>query len=200
MKNSLEAQILKSIKDKKLEVFYASMFLDLGNYKAISKSLERLVDKKEIRRISRGLYDKPTFNKKFNSYPSINIEKVALTIANEFNWNICPSPNNSLNILGLSTQVPSKYVYISDGPYRSYNINGTIIDFKHSNNKEISNYSYKTLIIIQALKVIGRNNVSNKDIEIIRNNLTKKEANILLKEGIKTNIWIYEIIKEICRR
>lgn len=200
MKNSLETQILKSIKDKKLDIFYASMFLDLGNYKAISKALERLVDKNEIRRICRGLYDKPTFNKKFNSYASINIEKVALTIAKEFNWNICPSPNNSLNILRLSTQVPSKYIYISDGPYRSYNINGTTIDFKHSNNKEISNYSYKTLIVIQALKALGRDNITTKDIEIIRNNLTKKEQEILLKEGIKTNIWIYEIIKKICRR
>lgn len=200
MKKSLENLILESIKRNKLDVFTTSMFLDLGNYKAISKCLERMVNKKIIRRISRGLYDKPKYNKKYESYSSIDIEKVAEVIAKEFNWDICPSPNYALNLLGLSTQVPAKYVYTSNGPYRSYNIDGTTIDFKHTNNKAIGNFSYKTLIVIQALKAIGADNLTAKDIEILRKNLTFKEKEILLKEGIKTNIWIYEVIRKICRR
>ena len=198
MENSLQERILNNIRENKLQVFYSASFLDLGNYKAVSKTLERLEKDKKIRRLVRGIYDKPEYNEKFKMFASPNISEVALAIARQFNWNICPSGNYALNLLGLSTQIPAKYIYISDGPYREYEIYGTKLEFKHSNKKEISDFSYKTLIVIQALKTIGKENISNEDLEQIQRQLTNEDKQKLLNEGIKTNIWIYEIIKQIC--
>ncbi len=195
---SLQELILQEIENKNLKVFYSAMFLNLGNYKAVSKALERLVNDKKIRRIARGIYDKPEYNARFEMFASPNINDVANAIASQFNWNICPSGNYALNLLGLSTQIPAKYIYISDGPYKTYMIEGSELEFKHSNKKEISDFSYKTLIVIQALKALGKNNITNTDLEKIKKHLSDEDKQNLLKEGIKTNIWIYEIIKQIC--
>lgn len=198
MQQTLQDKILNRIEKDKLPAFYSGDFLDFGNYKAVSKALERLEKDKSIRRLARGIYDKPEYNDKFKMFASPKINEVALTIARRFNWNICPSGNYAINLLGLSTQIPARYVYISDGPYKTFKIEETEIEFKHSNKKEISDFSYKTSIIIQALKTIGCINLTNEHIEQIRKHLSKQEMQVLLVEGQKTNIWIYEVIKDIC--
>ncbi len=198
MENLLQNKILKNISNSQNKCYIISDFLHLGNHEAVKKVLQRLEKDKTIRRLIRGIYDKPEYNEKFKSFSAPDINEAAKALARQFNWNICPSGNYALNLLGISTQIPAKYVYISDGPYKTYKIEGTEIEFKHSNKKEISDFSYKTLIVIQALKTIGRENVNENIIKQIRKGLSKQEMNILFVEGQKTSIWIYEIIKKIC--
>nr|MCR4661031.1 DUF6088 family protein [Clostridia bacterium] len=118
--------------------------------------------------------------------------------ARQFNWYICPSGNYALNKLGLSTQVPAQYMFVSSGPYTTYLIEGTKLIFKHTTSREISDYSYVTQLVIQAIKTIGRKKILPNDIIYLRKTLTLKDKDILLQDGKKTNIWIYEVIKEIC--
>ena len=198
MENALQKLILKEIEKQDLKVFYSSLFLYLGNYKAVSKALEGMANDGTIRRIARGLYDKTLYNHKFKMFAAPNIDDVAKAIANQFNWNICPSNNYILNLLGLSEQVPTKYVYISDGPYRKYKINNTDIEFKHSNKKEVSNFSYITSIIIQAFKAIGKDNIDLDDLAKIERRLSVQDKKTLIKESAKTDIWICEKIKQMC--
>lgn len=198
MKNSLKQDILDKIKKDNLKAFVVSDFLDLGSYDAIRQTLSRLEKNNDIRRVIRGVYDKPLFHKAFNMFESPDIGSIVLALSRSFNWNICPSGNVALNLLGLSNQVPSKYIYVSDGPYKEYNIEGTIVQFKHSNKKEISNYSYITMLVIQAIKIIGVSNITKSHIDILNIRLSTKDKEIVLKEGKQTNIWIYEIIKRIC--
>jgi hypothetical protein len=53
---------------------------------------------------------------------SPDIDQVARAIARKFRWRIQPSGTTAMNILGLSTQVPGRVVYLSDGPDRGYKI------------------------------------------------------------------------------
>lgn len=194
----LRNDILDRIENKDLKVFSATDFIDFAPYGAVRKTLERLEDEGAIRRLMQGFYDKPKFNKKFMAFEAPDIDGLARCIARRYGWNVCPSGNYALNILGISTQIPSQYVYISDGPYRLYEVMGVRLTFKHTANREISNFSPITMIVIQALKAIGRENLTRKDIEHLRRRLSPENKEVILREGQQTRIWIYRVIKDIC--
>ncbi|BDQ48822.1 hypothetical protein EfsSVR2281_06330 [Enterococcus faecalis] len=100
---------------------------------------------------------------------------MALAIARKYNWNIAPYNSTALNLLGLSTQVPTHYKYISSGRYKEYKIGDTILEFKKVNPGEIANMSLKTATVIQAIKSLGKESINDQVIQKIRENLTEKE-------------------------
>ena len=97
MKSNLQKSILERISKENLGAFTSTDFLDLASYDAIRKSLDRLEDSKKIRRVIRGVYDKPSLNKTFNMFESPKIEDIAYAIARQNNWSICPTGNYALN-------------------------------------------------------------------------------------------------------
>ena len=58
----IKEEILNRINEKGYGAFTSSDFIDIGNYKSISKALETLEDEKIIKRIKRGVYYLPKFN------------------------------------------------------------------------------------------------------------------------------------------
>lgn len=199
MERTLIDNIYKTIKENNYSAFSCYDFSDFGDYKTISKCLERLEDKGEIRRIIPGIYDINVLNKYFGISNVPDINGVANAIARKFLWNICPTGNVALNILGLSTQISSEYVYLSDGPYREYIIGNNKLLFKHISNKEISTYSYKTCLLIQAIKAIGEKNIYDPVILIkLKNKLSKTEKVAALKETKMVTSWIRNIIVIVC--
>ena len=58
--------------------------------------------------------------------------------------------------------------------------------------------SLKTATVIQAIKSLGKENISDKVIEKIRENLTEKERTDLMNESKSVPAWIYEVIRGIC--
>ena len=138
-------------------------------------SLLRLEEEGIILRIIRGVYYKAEYNNFLKEYVVPNPDKVAHAIARNFGWTIVPCGDTALNILGLSTQVPVVWSYVSDGTYKEYTYDNTTIKFKRTTNKEISKLSYKTALIVQALKAFGKNNIDRNVIERLKNNLTNKE-------------------------
>ncbi len=179
--------------------FISTDFVDIADYKTVSKSLERLEDEKKIRRVIRGVYDCPKYSEILGEFEAPSPHHIAMAIARNNNWTIAPSGNTALNQLGLSTQVTAYWLYISDGPYRIYNINNVKIEFKHRNNKEISGMSYKTAMVIQALKTLKQKYVSENIIKHLKQSLNDEEKGKLLDEAKQTTTWVYTIIKKICK-
>ena len=100
-------------------------FLDLGGRPTVDSALHRLTRRGEVRRVVRGIYDYPRFSKLLDQQLSPDVDQVARAIARKFGWRIQPSGAIAANLLGLSTQVPARAVYLSDGPDRSYKIGNT---------------------------------------------------------------------------
>ena len=178
--------------------FIVSDFTDIMDYETSKKSIARLEKNGFLRRIIRGIYDKPSYSKLLNEYIVPDIHEVALAIARNYNWTIAPSGNTALNLLGLSTQVPAKWEYISTGPYRSYKIGNTELRFIHRANKTIEGMSSITALVVGALRAIGKKEVDDKTIMKLRNRLTKADKEKLLSETRQTTSWIYSSIKKIC--
>ena len=105
-----------------------------------------------MRRILKGVYEKPKYSKLLDEYVAADPEAVANALARSYHWTIAPCGNTALNLLGLSTQVTAVWSYISDGPYKTYEWNSTKLEFKHRTNKEITGLSYMTSLVIQGIK------------------------------------------------
>src|SRR5574344_1947698 len=166
----------------------------------IDNVLSDLSKDKKIRRVARGIYDYPKYSELLKKELSPDIEQVALAIARKFNWRIEVSGNSALNILNLSTQIQAKYIYLSDGPNRSYKLlNDVVIEFKKSTLKDIG-FKYKeSSLIVQALKELGKENITNETIEKIKDKIEPKMYEKILKDTQTTTVWKYEIIKKICK-
>ena len=195
--NHIYEAILTRINQKKYDAFSSSDFLDLNNYKNISKALEKMEDEKIIVRARRGIYFLNKYNKELGIYEAPSIRGIAEAIARQFNWIIIPSGNYALNIVGLSTQVPSKYVFVSSGPYNQYDVGKNQIIFKHSTSKEITNYSYKILIAIQVLKTLGKDNIDDMVKYKLKQFLTVEDKKELKEKRMNLTSWIYMKLIEI---
>lgn len=101
-------------------------------------------------------------------------------------------------MLGLSTQVTAVWSYISDGPYKTYEWNSTKLEFKHRTNKEVTGLSYMTSLTIQALKTLGKNNVTPEVIQTLSTKLSFSEKQACLKEATESTDWVYDTIRQIC--
>ena len=180
-------------------VFVSTDFTDITDKKTVNMGLIRLADEGLIKKILFGVYYKPEYNELLGETVAPSPNKVAHALARNFGWTIVPCGDTALNLLGLSTQVPSQWVYVSDGAYKEYSFDNTVIKFKRTTNKEISKLSYKTALTIQALKALGKDNVSEQIICRLKKVLSEEEKEMMLTEAKSATSWVYEYIKVICK-
>ncbi len=192
----MEEEILKMPAGK---VFVISDFVDSISYDNARKICIRLENESKIRRILPGIYDKPLYSKILDQEVAPDINAVAEAIARKNNWSIIPSGNVALNLLGISMQVPAKWEYLSSGDSKDYQIGNASISFTHRADKELNRMSTKTALVIQAIKALGEENVSEDVIAKFASKLSDAEKAQLLTEAKPTTAWIYEIIKKICK-
>ena len=182
------------------EVFFTTDFKDMASLPTIRKCLGRQVEEGNIRRVLDGTYEKPRFSKVIQEYLPADPEKVANAIAQKYHWTISPCGDIALNKLGLSTQVPAKWEYCSSGPYRNYEIGNITLCFKHGSNKEIEGLSYDTALLVQAIKAVGKDNISEDIILRLRERTDNLNKDIVLQEARYTTSWVFSVIKKICER
>jgi hypothetical protein len=177
-------------------IFVASDFADLADNNSIRISLFRLEKSGLIRRVIRGVYEKPEYNVFLGDYVAPSPHHVAMALARNYGWTIVPNGDTALNQLGLSTQVPAEWTYVSNGPYKEYTMGKTIISFKRTTNKDISKLSYKSALLVQALKAIGKERLDGAYMKIIKRLMTAEETAEFLAEGKYMTAWVYEAVKK----
>lgn len=180
-------------------VFVAADFADLTDKAIANVVLTRLESEGIIRRVLRGVYDKPEYNEFLKEYVAPIPDNVAHALARNYGWTIVPCGDTALNLLGLSTQVPAVWSYVSDGTYKEYTYDNTTIQFKRTTNKEVSKLSYKTALTIQALKALGKDEIDDAVLDNLRKLLADDEKQAMISEAKTATSWIYEYIRQICR-
>ncbi len=179
-------------------VFLTSDFMDIATTTTVRKCLGRQVEEKNIRRIMDGVYEKPIYSKLLKEYIPANPDAVAYAIARSFRWTIAPCGDVALNKLGLSTQVPVVWSYISDGPYRKFAWDNITLSFKHRANREISFMSETTTLVVEALKTLGKDRIDDNIIKSLKNRLPEAEKKKMLEEATGVSEWIYTVIRKVC--
>lgn len=179
------------------KAFSAKDFLDLASRSMIDVTLADLAHKDQIRRVRRGLYDLPKVNPALGGTLSPDIDEAALAIARKQRWKILPDGAWAANVLGLSTQVPAKIIYLTDGPNKEVLIGRRVIHFKHARPKVIAGLEGKTALVVQALRYLGKDGVRETELNRLRRALSPAEKSKLLKDTRFGVDWIYDVAKNI---
>jgi hypothetical protein len=182
------------------KAFSAKDFLDVASRGTIDMALSGLTREGTIRRIRRGLYDMPKVNPALGGKLSPDIDEAARAIARRQKLKIVPEGAWAANLLGLSTQVPSKIVYLSDGPTNEVLIGRRTIQFKHARPKALAGPEGKSALVVQALRHLGKENVGTREIETLRAELSPSDKRKLLKETRFGVDWIYKVASQIAEK
>ena len=196
---TLEKQLIRRVHHKGAGwAFSQSDFAELGTRSAIDITLHRLAKEGKIRRVIRGIYDYPRYSEVLQQAVSPDIDQIANALARKFGWRIQPDGATAQNLLGLSTQVPAKAVYLSDGPNRAYKIGPrTILTFKHTALKEIGFKLRESSLVVQALKAFGEERISPAILSSIRSQLAPKIRQKMLRDTRTSTGWVYSAIRLI---
>ena len=196
--NNVKELILYQMnKTSKNTIYTVNDFYDFGTKSAVKTALFRLTNEGLIHRIYDGYYVIPYYSELIHEYSYPTAEELATKIAQKFVWNITPYGDNALNQTGLSSQVPKICEYLSDGPYREYEYRNRVIKFKHTSNRNISKYSLPLSLIIQSVKEVGKENITDDEINKLVLFSKKYVYEDLIKDTKSLPEWIYRVLVEI---
>ena len=198
MCNSVRSKILHRIRGRgKGWVFSSHDFIgDFRRYE-IDQTLSSLAEAGEIRRIMRGIYDYPRSSEILKKQVAPDLSQVAAALARKFNWNILPEGNTALNALGLSTQIPAKYVYFSSGPNRTYDIDGQPLEFRKKSSRETGMCHPESMLVVHALKTLGEKHATPDIIATLKRRYSATQWRKIKADSTTVTGWIYDIIRRM---
>jgi hypothetical protein len=195
---SVHNKIKTDIKRKRRgKIIFANDFKQFGSSEAVRLTLFRLCKENFIVRISTGIYLYPKLNKRIGVvYPSI--EDIAKAIAKKEKARLIPTGLYALNKLGLSTQVPMKVVFLTDGAPRVIKVGKkATVRFKKTVAKHLAFKGKITTLVIFALKELGKDKVTDSQLKLIKEALAfEKEENIIHDVSLAPE-WISQIIQNL---
>ena len=194
---SVEKRVVYRIRAKRRGwVFSPRHFLDFGNRKSVDLALFNLTNQGIIRRLGRGIYDYPKIHTQLGIL-SPSIDSIARLIAEKNNSQLKITGAEAANALGLSTQVPARIVYLTDGPSRKITIGKQIIELRHASPKVMATAGKASGTVIQALQYIGRENVNADMMSKVKENLSDEDKKQLKKDMDAAPDWMRPVILEI---
>lgn len=180
-------------------IFAPGDFLDLGSRASVDQALSRLADQGVIRRLTRGLYDYPRKSPRFGLL-SPSADDIARAVARKDNQVLQPSPAMAANQLGLSTQVPSRPTYMTDGPTRTKTVGRQVIQFRNASSKTLVGAGQKTGAVFQALRYVGKDRVDDQVIGTLARALNDDDRAQLSRQSKHVPAWMHPIVQQIVRQ
>jgi hypothetical protein len=194
---SVDSQILARIEHKGWGwVFTPTDFLDLGSRRAIGLALMRHARNGTIRRLTRGLYDYPRTDTRFGIL-SPSTDEIAKALSDRDSNKLQASGAHAANSLGLSTQVPVRAVFLTDGRARKVQLGKHQIILKHTTPRQMATAGRVSGTVIQALRWIGKHNVDERTVDLLRRNLREQDKKQLLKDLRHAPAWIANVFRYV---
>jgi predicted transcriptional regulator of viral defense system len=178
-------------------VFTPRDFLDLGSRAAVDQALSRLERRGFIRRVSRGVYDYPRRNERLGITLSPSAEEVVRAVARRDAGRVQVTGAEAANALGLSTQVPARIVYLTDGESRRMQIGGQVVELRHTTPRNLATAGKVSGTVIQALRHLGREHVDERTVRHLQRVLSEDDKERLRKDRIHAPAWMQPVLLEI---
>jgi hypothetical protein len=195
--NKVKAKLKNTNKGR---VFFISDFKSLGSEVAVRQALQRLVKKGTIIRLTKGIYYYPKKDELLGTLmPSA--EQMAKAIAKRDKARIIPTGSYALYKLGLSNQIPMNVVYLTDGSPRKIQVGKQKITFKKTNPKNLAVKHQLSSLIIQGLKELGQNEITDTDIKQLEEIIKKSNEYKQIRQNMAlAPVWIQKIINPIIKK
>ena len=189
MKESCYQKIkLHILSAEKGTVFATADFKSFGSSDAVRQALSRLAKDGTCRRVVPGIYYRPFFSSLLKKEMPPVSHDVAHALARNYSWKIVPSPIHAQNDLGIST---------STGPSRKYIVGNIPVEFRQSRSKFMTNMSYKSALVTNALQDLKPFGISKDTIYTISKKLSSDEKDSLQRELHFAPAWLQPHLQKI---
>lgn len=184
---------------KKGKLLFPSDFRGIGTDTAIKKALSRLAEAGELKRLAHGIYYIPTIDPHLGEIKP-DVDEVVRMIAEKEKIRVLPAGAYALHQLGLTTQVPTKRVYITDGHKKQFKLGKLTVSFKPTTPKRLMRKGKISSLVIQALEELDPGEI-DADIDQRIKMLLKMEDPDKLKHDlklapVKVNNYVIKLFKE----
>lgn len=128
-------------------------FLHLASRAAVDQSLARLAREGQLLRVGRGVYALPVAGR-FGSRPP-STEAVVEAIQSTHGEVVVPNGAAEANALGMTTQVPTREIFLTSGPTRTLRLGNRIVELKHGSRWQLALGERPAGKAIRALSWLG---------------------------------------------
>lgn len=193
---SVEKKIEKSIKAKpKGTILLSDDFAQEGSAESVRKALQNLKEKGLIRSVAHGIYVRPEISEYIGEVLP-TAEDIAKSIARRDKIKLVPTGVYALHALGLSTQIPLNLVFLTDGSPRIIKVGKRTIKLKKTTPKNLKAKGEISSLVIQALREIGKDKPTEKEINKVIGLLQKENREVLQHDINLAPEWIKKIMKQ----
>jgi hypothetical protein len=201
---SVEKLLLARMEERgRGSVFTPKDFGDLGGRSAVAVALHRLVKKEVVRNIGNGLYFFPELGGMFGESIAGTYEIVA-TIAKRDGIRIRETHAYAANITGISTQVPTRVAFQTDGRSRKIRLKPMIpggraneIILRHTSSRYMRARTEVGYLVIQGLRDYGRKNIGKEEYAELLRRLPPNGKEDLKKDLDIAPVWIADIMRRL---
>ena len=195
--SSIDAAISRKVRRSKPgTVFTPALFAGLGGRAAVDKALQRLIARDELRRLSRGLYDKPRQDPLLGTlWPSVDAVVAALTCKDKLR--LQPTGAYAANLLGLSDQVPARVEFLTDGTSRTVKAGPIQIVLKRTTPRQMAAAGRTSGLVIQALRSLGPDHLTPRQLNKLRRALPVVECRTLLEDLTLAPGWMQPALRAL---
>jgi hypothetical protein len=177
-------------------VFTPALFAPIGSRDAIDKALQRHVQRGTLRRLARGLYDKPREDPLLGLlWPSV--DAVVKALIGKDRLRLQPTGAYAANLLGLSEQVPARVEFLTDGTSRTVQVGPMRIVLKRTTPRQMAAAGKSSGLVIQALRSLGRAHVNAERIAHLRHTLPPHERRALLDDLPLAPTWMHPLLRKL---
>ena len=163
--------------------------------------LSRFAKQGRISRLMRGIYAIPAWSNLLQKNALPGGVDVAQALARKFGWTIMPCDDAAVNGLGLSTQVPARLVFLSNGPSKRYRVGNSTIEFQHRCLRETSMEGKASKLVIRGLKGLGRPYATPEIVSQIASRYSDEEWRAICEDSAIVSGWISRLLwNEMKRR
>lgn len=196
-KNTVDIQIINRIYGHGKDwVFTPDHFKDIGSRNTIASALKRYKQKGTIRQLARGLYDYPRIDPELGVIQP-SMEALTKALEGRDATRMQPTGAYAANLLGLTTQVPTKIAFLTDGSPRTVQVGNRQITLKQTTPRNMATAGRISGLVIQALRHLGQQNVNDQIISRLNRRLDADDKAQLLKDVRYAPAWIADIFRQL---
>lgn len=174
-------------------------FTDIAPRSTVDTVLNRLAASGSIRRILRGLYEYPRYSELLGERLAPDMQQVVTALCRKHSWQVVPDGSTALHLLGLDTQVPAQYRYLSTGPNREYTIGTIKLQFVHQKTQHTAVDDPFAATVVQAILALGKDSISDGHRQAIAAIARDRNPQRLVKDTRQVTSWVHDEILKIAR-
>ena len=202
----LRSKLLARVASQPDEVWTPADFADLGGRAAIDKTLQRLAAAGELRRIDRGLYDRPRKNS-LTGRPTVpDYRAVIRAVTRRDQARVVVDGMTAANDLGLTTAVPARIEVLVDARLKPIKLGKQEIYFKFAAPSRLYWADRPAMRVVQALywmqDMLAQDDERDRVGDVLRRLFADPKHGKAIRDDLRAGlsalpIWMQEFLRDL---